>query len=73
MEQSFSVLNAIFLRLCIGLFYVRTLLFCALFSNIVERTACFNIDMRTAVLHQGPNGSMFGYSLTMHRDKDFSW
>ncbi|GFQ85978.1 hypothetical protein TNCT_373191 [Trichonephila clavata] len=32
----------------------------------------FNVDTRTVLVHEGINGSMFGYSIAMHRDRDFS-
>lgn len=33
----------------------------------------FNIDTQLAIVHQGPPGSHFGYTVAQHRDRGVSW
>jgi len=33
----------------------------------------FNIDVPSALMHRGPSGSMFGFSIAQHKDSNISW
>lgn len=33
----------------------------------------FNVDLPSALVHRGPDGSMFGFAVTVHRDRGFNW
>jgi hypothetical protein len=33
----------------------------------------FNIDVPSVITHQGPQGSMFGFSVAQHQDSNVSW
>uniref|UniRef100_A0A224Z2I5 Integrin alpha 8 n=1 Tax=Rhipicephalus zambeziensis TaxID=60191 RepID=A0A224Z2I5_9ACAR len=33
----------------------------------------FNVDLPSALVHRGPEGSMFGFAVTVHRDRGFNW
>ncbi|XP_015914570.1 integrin alpha-PS2 [Parasteatoda tepidariorum] len=52
----------------------RTLvLLCLLLCLANFSVVGFNIDTRTALVHHGVNGSMFGYAVSLHRDRDDGW
>lgn len=36
-------------------------------------TRAFNIDIQSAIVHQGPANSYFGYSVAQHKDRGVSW
>lgn len=36
-------------------------------------TLAFNVDTQSAIVHQGPSGSYFGYTVAQHRDRGVSW
>ena len=41
--------------------------------DAVRICAGFNVDTRTAVVHQGPRDTMFGYSVAQHFEQDSGW
>jgi len=34
---------------------------------------CFNLDTVNYIRHEGPPGSMFGFSVALHQEKQRSW
>ena len=49
-------------------------LLCVLLVLDALRTCSgFNVDTRTAVVHQGPKDTMFGYSVAQHFEQDSGW
>ncbi|KAI8793168.1 integrin alpha-PS2 [Biomphalaria glabrata] len=51
-------------------FYSTMLVLLLLLASGAE---AFNIDLRTAVVHHGPAGSFFGYSVAQHIDQSTNW
>ncbi|KAH7966589.1 hypothetical protein HPB49_017902 [Dermacentor silvarum] len=54
---------------------VRAMLFyfiCALVLNAGPIAWAFNVDLPSALVHRGPEGSMFGFAVTVHRDRGFN-
>lgn len=33
----------------------------------------FNMDIDSALIHRGPDGSMFGFAVSQHKDNGNSW
>lgn len=34
---------------------------------------CFNLDVNNYIRHEGQDGSMFGFSVTLHQEQQRSW
>lgn len=49
------------------------LLVCFYTSTTFRITSGFNIDVPSVLTHQGPSGSMFGFSVAQHQDSNVSW
>ncbi|XP_075739670.1 integrin alpha-PS2-like [Rhipicephalus microplus] len=53
---------------------VRAMLWCFLCVLVPAPLAwAFNVDLPSALVHRGPEGSMFGFAVTVHRDRGFNW
>lgn len=42
-------------------------------SLIVPSTYTFNLDTSNYIKHEGESGSMFGFSVALHKEKGQSW
>ncbi|KAL1478297.1 hypothetical protein MTO96_035127 [Rhipicephalus appendiculatus] len=54
---------------------VRAMLLCflgVLVLNAGPLAWAFNVDLPSALVHRGPEGSMFGFAVTVHRDRGFN-
>lgn len=40
---------------------------------ILDSTVAFNFDLRAPVKFDGPQGSLFGFSVAQHRDQNTDW
>lgn len=54
------------------LFFISLVAICAL-ANSISTLQAFNIDTHSPIVHQGPAGSYFGYSVAQHRDRGVTW
>lgn len=41
--------------------------------RLVDPVAAFNLDTQSAIVHHGPEGSYFGYTVAQHKDRGVSW
>lgn len=41
--------------------------------NFIGQSWAFNLDTQSAVVHHGPEGSYFGYTVAVHRDRGVGW
>lgn len=41
--------------------------------SLVGTAGGFNVDLPSALVHRGPEGSMFGFAVSQHRDRGSSW
>ncbi|RZF48596.1 hypothetical protein LSTR_LSTR008556, partial [Laodelphax striatellus] len=51
--------------------YLLTLLFFS--SMLFESGVCFNVDTLNYIRHRGEPGSMFGFSVAVHKERGYSW
>lgn len=40
---------------------------------IISKVECFNVDVANYILQESHNGSMFGFSVTLHQEQKKSW
>lgn len=40
---------------------------------LVNEIHCFNVDVNSYIRHAGQDGSMFGFSVTLHQEQQRSW
>lgn len=45
----------------------------SLVATLFQVTRAFNIDLDTALIHRGPPGTYFGFSVSQHKDGRASW
>lgn len=58
-----------------GTVYLLSLLFTTLIaiSSLPNLSEAFNVDTQSAIVHQGPAGSFFGYTVASHKDRGAYW
>lgn len=39
----------------------------------ISGSLCFNLDVQNYIRHEGQDGSMFGFSVALHQEKQRSW
>jgi hypothetical protein len=44
-----------------------------LLASLVDMAGAYNVDLRTALVHTGQPGSMFGFDVAQHVDQGSSW
>ena len=49
--------------------FVQLLLMAAAFVFV----SAFNVDIPSALIHRGPNGSYFGFSIDLHKNRGINW
>lgn len=49
------------------------MLLLTLVASLFQVTRAFNIDLDTALIHRGPPGTYFGFSVSQHKDGRASW
>ena len=40
---------------------------------MADMAVCFNVDTKTAIVHEEEAGSMFGFSVAQHVDQSTNW
>ncbi|GFS07348.1 integrin alpha-PS2 [Elysia marginata] len=48
-------------------------IFAALLVLLTPPAVAFNVDLKSAVIHEGPQNSMFGYAVAQHIDQSTNW
>lgn len=62
-----------FARTDCALLHLASIVSLLIVSLIVPSTYTFNLDTANYIKHEGETGSMFGFSVALHKDSGRSW